>query len=82
MLLMIPLNSSLASWSKKLQMKQMGHKDSRIKLINEVLNGIKVCAGIEVASTNFEVLSCVQLHDNSIKKRMYFKLILKMKYCI
>ena len=43
MLLMIPLNSCLASWSKRLQVKQMRHKDSRIKLINEVLNGIKVC---------------------------------------
>ena len=43
MVLMIPLNSCLASWSKKLQFKQMSHKDSRIKLVNEVLNGIKVC---------------------------------------
>ena len=43
MLLMIPVNSWLASWSKKFQVKQMTEKDSRIKLINEVLNGIKVC---------------------------------------
>ena len=43
MLLMIPVNSLLASWSKKLQMKQMMHRDSRIKLIDKVLNGIKVC---------------------------------------
>ena len=42
MVLMIPLNSCLASWSKKWQFKQMSHKDSRIKIINEVLNGIKV----------------------------------------
>ena len=42
MLLMIPLNVCLASWSKRLQVRQMEHKDSRIKLINEVLNGIKV----------------------------------------
>ena len=42
MILMIPLNSSLASWMQKLQVKQMAHKDSRIKLVNEVLNGIKV----------------------------------------
>ena len=44
MVLMIPLNSWLASWSKRLQVKQMGYKDTRIKLINEVLNGIKVCS--------------------------------------
>ena len=42
MLLLIPLNSCLASWMQKLQVKQMSHKDSRIKLVNEVLNGIKV----------------------------------------
>ena len=42
MLLMIPLNIVLGSWIKKLQVKQMGIKDSRIKLVNEVLNGIKV----------------------------------------
>ena len=31
MLLMIPLNIVLGSWIKKLQVKQMGIKDSRIK---------------------------------------------------
>jgi hypothetical protein len=44
MILMVPLNSCLASWSKKFQFKQMSYKDSRIKLVNEVLNGIKVCS--------------------------------------
>ena len=42
MVLMMPVNSGLASWMQKLQVKQMSHKDSRIKLVNEVLNGIKV----------------------------------------
>ena len=42
MVLMIPLNIWLGNWSKKHQVKQMAHKDSRIKLVNEVLNGIKV----------------------------------------
>ena len=42
MLLMIPLNAVLATWARKLQVKQMALKDSRIKLVNEVLNGIKV----------------------------------------
>ena len=42
MVLMIPLNSCLASWSKRLQARQMRQKDSRTRLINEVLNGIKV----------------------------------------
>ena len=43
MILMIPINALLATWSRKLQVKQMTHKDSRIKVINEILNGIKVC---------------------------------------
>ena len=43
MILMIPLNASVAGISRKMQVKQMGFKDSRIKLVNEVLNGIKVC---------------------------------------
>ena len=42
MVLMIPLNALLATWSRKLQVKQMALKDSRIKLVNEILNGMKV----------------------------------------
>ncbi len=42
MLLMVPMNAAIASYRKKLQAKQMVFKDSRIRLINEVLNGIKV----------------------------------------
>ena len=42
MVFMIPVNAFLATWSRKLQVKQMALKDSRIKLVNEVLNGIKV----------------------------------------
>ena len=42
MVLMIPINYSLVSCSKMVQVKQMVHKESRLKLINEVLNGIKV----------------------------------------
>ena len=42
MLLMVPLNIGVASFARKMQVKQMGLKDSRIKLVNEVLNGMKV----------------------------------------
>ena len=42
MVMMIPLNGVLATQAHKLQAKQMKEKDSRIKLVNEVLNGIKV----------------------------------------
>ena len=44
MVLMIPINAVIAAYSRKLQLKQMIFKDSRIKLINEVLNGIQVAS--------------------------------------
>eukprot|EP00055_Hartaetosiga_balthica_P014403 m.78854 g.78854 ORF g.78854 m.78854 type:complete len:1517 (-) comp8586_c0_seq3:145-4695(-) len=42
MILMVPLNGYIASKSKNYQKRQMKHKDKRIKLINEILNGIRV----------------------------------------
>ncbi|CAG8452470.1 10619_t:CDS:10 [Ambispora leptoticha] len=42
MILTIPANGFLAKRMRSLQKKQMGNKDQRIKLMNEVLNGIKV----------------------------------------
>ncbi len=50
MLLMIPINAVIAAINRKLQVKQMLFKDSRIKLINEVLNGIKVRLNLVVDS--------------------------------
>lgn len=43
MVAMIPLNICVGSLSRMLQVKTMLYKDSRIKIVNEVLNGIKVC---------------------------------------
>nr|CAB3219626.1 multidrug resistance-associated protein 1-like [Phallusia mammillata] len=42
MILLIPINALIASKARALQVKQMGYKDERIKLMNEILNGIKV----------------------------------------
>ncbi|XP_068209834.1 multidrug resistance-associated protein 1-like isoform X2 [Palaemon carinicauda] len=42
LLIIIPANSVLANKIKALQVSQMKCKDSRIKLITEILNGIKV----------------------------------------
>eukprot|EP00043_Microstomoeca_roanoka_P016335 m.166363 g.166363 ORF g.166363 m.166363 type:complete len:1602 (+) comp16436_c27_seq1:218-5023(+) len=42
MVLMIPLNGVIAKKSRNLQKKQMKQKDDRVKLMNEILNGIKV----------------------------------------
>ena len=42
MVIMIPLNAVLTAVTRRMQVNQMKTKDSRIKLVNEVLNGIKV----------------------------------------
>ncbi|KAL5281110.1 ABCC2.2 family protein [Megaselia abdita] len=42
MLLMIPINAWMANMSRKFQVKQMLEKDGRVKLMNEILSGIKV----------------------------------------
>jgi ATP-binding cassette subfamily C (CFTR/MRP) protein 1 len=42
MIIMIPFNAWLAKYSRNFQKIQLGNKDARIKLIDEVLNGIRV----------------------------------------
>nr|XP_061805833.1 multidrug resistance-associated protein 1-like [Nerophis lumbriciformis] len=42
MILMVPVNAFIAMKTKTYQVGQMKSKDSRIKLMNEMLNGIKV----------------------------------------
>ncbi|XP_038214940.1 multidrug resistance-associated protein 1 isoform X1 [Zerene cesonia] len=42
MIVLIPVNGLIASRVKTLQIRQMKYKDERVKLMNEVLNGIKV----------------------------------------
>lgn len=42
MFVLIPVNSVITTKSKKYQIKKLRHQDSRVKIINEFLNGIKV----------------------------------------
>ncbi|XP_074089273.1 ATP-binding cassette sub-family C member 2 [Macrotis lagotis] len=42
MILLIPLNGVLATKSRAIQVENMKNKDSRLKLMNEILNGIKI----------------------------------------
>ncbi|KAK0179174.1 hypothetical protein PV327_007989 [Microctonus hyperodae] len=42
MIILIPVNAFISNKVKTLQFRQMESKDHRVKLINEVLNGIKV----------------------------------------
>uniref|UniRef100_A0A6Q2YIH7 ATP-binding cassette, sub-family C (CFTR/MRP), member 2 n=1 Tax=Esox lucius TaxID=8010 RepID=A0A6Q2YIH7_ESOLU len=42
MVLMVPINGVLATKSRTLQVKNMKYKDKRMKIMNEMLNGIKI----------------------------------------
>ncbi|KAG6453082.1 hypothetical protein O3G_MSEX007962 [Manduca sexta] len=42
MIILIPVNGLIANRVKTLQIRQMKYKDERVKLMNEILNGIKV----------------------------------------
>ncbi|XP_034083351.1 canalicular multispecific organic anion transporter 2 isoform X2 [Gymnodraco acuticeps] len=42
MIMLIPLNAVIAMRTRAYQVEQMQYKDARIKLMNEILNGIKV----------------------------------------
>jgi ATP-binding cassette, subfamily C (CFTR/MRP), member 1 len=42
MIILIPVNGFIANRIKTLQIKQMKNKDQRVKLMNEILSGIKV----------------------------------------
>jgi hypothetical protein len=42
LILAIPLNVVVAALTRRLQLEQMKNKDQRIKLMNEILGGVKV----------------------------------------
>lgn len=42
MIVLIPLNARISNKMKALQSREMQKKDERIKVVNELLNGIKV----------------------------------------
>jgi ATP-binding cassette subfamily C (CFTR/MRP) protein 1 len=42
MIFLVPVNGVIVNRAKTLQMKQMKNKDERVKLMNEILSGIKV----------------------------------------
>ena len=42
MIIAIPLNGVAAGFSRRYQLAQMKSKDQRVKLMNEILGGVKV----------------------------------------
>ncbi|XP_057681546.1 ATP-binding cassette sub-family C member 3 isoform X2 [Corythoichthys intestinalis] len=72
MILLIPFNAVIAMKSRAYQVEQMQHKDSRIKLMNEILNGIKVLK-LYAWENSFKekVLAIRQKELNVLKKAAY-----------
>merc|ERR1712223_609041 len=42
MVFLVPINGFIANYTRTYQQKQMKHKDSRVKTMNEILQGIKI----------------------------------------
>nr|CAD7445720.1 unnamed protein product [Timema bartmani] len=73
MILMVPLNSFIANKVKSLQIRQMKSKDKRIKLINEVLNGIRVLKLYAWEPSYEKELRDIRKKEvNILKKAAYF----------
>jgi len=53
MIIVIPLNAILVKKMQDISTKNMDLKDQRIKLMNEILNGIKVSGELEVMLLKF-----------------------------
>ncbi|XP_062886764.1 ATP-binding cassette sub-family C member 3 isoform X2 [Mobula hypostoma] len=72
MILLIPFNAMIAVKSRSFQVQQMQYKDLRIKLMNEILNGIKVLK-LYAWEESFKqkILSIREKELNILKKAAY-----------
>ncbi|MED6282695.1 Canalicular multispecific organic anion transporter 2 [Characodon lateralis] len=72
MVMLIPFNAFIAMKTRAYQVEQMQHKDARIKLMNEILNGIKVLK-LYAWENSFKdkVLAIRQKELNVLRKTAY-----------
>uniref|UniRef100_A0A673CL51 ATP-binding cassette, sub-family C (CFTR/MRP), member 3 n=1 Tax=Sphaeramia orbicularis TaxID=375764 RepID=A0A673CL51_9TELE len=72
MILLIPFNAVIAMKTRAYQVEQMQYKDARIKLMNEILNGIKVLK-LYAWENSFKekVLAIRQQELNVLRKTAY-----------
>ena len=63
MILLIPVNSFVASKVRNLQSAQMKNKDQRVEMMNEILSGVRVMFAKNVMRSNSDCtkLSCMLL---------------------
>ncbi|XP_075889870.1 ATP-binding cassette sub-family C member 3 isoform X2 [Nelusetta ayraudi] len=81
MVMLIPLNAVIAMKTRAFQVEQMQHKDARIKLMNEILNGIKVLK-LYAWETSFrdKVLAIRQKELNVLRKTAYLGAVSTMAW--
>ncbi|XP_051770128.1 ATP-binding cassette sub-family C member 3 isoform X2 [Ctenopharyngodon idella] len=81
MVLLIPLNAFIAMKTRTYQVEQMKHKDDRIKLMNEILNGIKVLKlyAWEI-SFKEKILQIRQKELNVLRKTAYLSALSTMAW--
>ncbi|XP_076852211.1 multidrug resistance-associated protein 1 isoform X2 [Brachyhypopomus gauderio] len=72
MVLMVPVNAVIAMKTKTFQVAQMKNKDSRIKLMNEVLNGIKVLKLYAWELAFRDKVSAIRESELAVLKRMAY----------
>ncbi|XP_076819731.1 multidrug resistance-associated protein 1-like isoform X1 [Clavelina lepadiformis] len=81
MILLVPINGLLANKMLKLQAAQMEQKDERIKVINEILNGIKVLKMYSWELSFKDKVSAIRNKElNLMKKFVYLDVILTFSW--
>lgn len=81
MVFMIPLNAVVATMQKRLQIEQMRKKDERIKVMNEVLNGIKVIKLYAWETSFREKVSIIRSMElSTLKKFCYLAAVLTFSW--
>ncbi|KAG7275222.1 hypothetical protein CRUP_034812 [Coryphaenoides rupestris] len=81
MVLLIPLNAAIAVKTRAYQVQQMQHKDARIKLMSEILNGIKVLK-LYAWETSFQekVLAIRQKELDVLRRTAYLSALSTMAW--
>ncbi|XP_068440085.1 ATP-binding cassette sub-family C member 3 isoform X1 [Clinocottus analis] len=81
MIMLIPFNAVIAMKTRAYQVEQMQYKDSRIKLMNEILNGIKVLK-LYAWENSFKdkVLAIRQKELNVLRKTAYLGAVSTMAW--
>uniref|UniRef100_A0A914XPA2 ABC-type glutathione-S-conjugate transporter n=1 Tax=Plectus sambesii TaxID=2011161 RepID=A0A914XPA2_9BILA len=81
MALVVPINVVIVKRQKKLQVKQMGYKDERLKLMNEILNGMKVLKLYAWEPSMEKLVSDIrekEMHER--KHQMYTRIVQDSSY--